>query len=79
VPVEVAAARLAAAGRRGADRLERLGPDFAAAVREGFVAQAAAEAGRWLVVDGTADAGTVTARIVDAVHERFGDPPAGRR
>jgi len=71
VPVEVAAARLAAAGR--------LGPDFAAAVREGFVAQAAAEAGRWLVVDGTADAGTVTARIVDAVHERFGDPPAGRR
>jgi dTMP kinase len=79
VPVEVAAARLAAAGRSGADRLERLGPDFAAAVREGFLAQATAEAGRWLVVDGTADAGTVTARIVDAVHERFGDPPAARR
>jgi dTMP kinase len=79
VPVEVAAARLAAAGRGGVDRLERLGPDFAAAVREGFLAQAAAEAGRWLVVDGTADAGTVTARIVDAVHERFGDPPAARR
>jgi dTMP kinase len=79
VPVEVAAARLAAAGRRGADRLERLGRDFAAAVRAGFLAQAAAEAGRWLVVDGTTDAGTLTARIVDAVHERFGDPPAAHR
>jgi len=79
VPVEVAAARLAAAGRHGADRLEQLGPDFAAAVRDGFLAQAAAEPDRWLVVDGTAEAGAVTARIVDDVHERFGRPPAGRR
>ncbi len=31
VDVEVAAARLAAGGRGGADRMERLGPDFAAA------------------------------------------------
>ena len=41
VGVDVAAARLAAAGRDGADRLERLGPDFAARVRQGFLAQAA--------------------------------------
>jgi len=79
VPVEVAAARLAAAGRRGADRLERLGPDFAAAVRDGFLAQAAAEPSRWLVVDGTADATGLSAHIVDVVHERFGDAPAARR
>jgi len=80
VPVAVAATRLAAAaGRRGADRLERLGPGFAAAVRDGFLAQAQAEPERWLVVDGTADAGALTARIVDVVHERFGAPPSPRR
>ena len=39
----------------GADRMERLGPEFAARVREGFAAQAAADAARWLVVDGTRD------------------------
>jgi dTMP kinase len=81
VPVGVAAERLAATGHRGAgaDRLERLGPDFAAAVRDGFLAQAEAEPDRWLVLDGTAEADALTARIVDAVHERFGEPPAGHR
>ena len=53
VSVDVAAARLAAQGRRGADRMERLGPDFAARVREGFLAQAAADPDHWIVVDGT--------------------------
>jgi dTMP kinase len=81
VPVEVAAARLARSGRRGGagDRLERLGPGFAARVREGFVAQAAAEPDRWLVVDGTAAVGELTAHIVGAVRARFGDPPASGR
>src|ERR1700722_20207745 len=37
VSVEVAARRLAAGGRGGSDRLERLGPAFAARVREGFL------------------------------------------
>lgn len=76
VPVEVASERLAAVGHRGAgaDRLERLGPGFAATVRDGFLAQAEAEPDRWLVVDGTAEAGAVTTRILDAVHDRFGDP-----
>ncbi len=36
VEVEVAAARLAAGGRDGADRMERLGPAFAARVRRGI-------------------------------------------
>lgn len=70
VPVEVAAAR-----RRGADRMERLGPEFAGRVRDGFAAQAAAEPGRWLVVDGTGDVDAITAHIVDAVRTRLGPEP----
>jgi len=70
VPVEVAAAR-----RRGADRMERLGPEFAARVREGFAAQAKTEPGRWLVVDGTRDVDAITAHIVDAVRTRLGPEP----
>jgi dTMP kinase len=70
VPVEVASSR-----RRGADRLERLGPEFAARVREGFAAQAAAEPGRWLVVDGTREIDAITAHIVEAVRTRLGPEP----
>jgi dTMP kinase len=79
VSVDVAASRLAAQGRRGADRMERLGPDFAARVREGFLAQAALNPARWLVVDGTLGAAALTAHIVASVRERLGDVPAGRR
>ena len=70
VPVEVAAAR-----RRGADRMERLGPEFAGRVREGFAAQAAADAARWLVVDGTREVDAITAHIVEAVRARLGPEP----
>jgi dTMP kinase len=70
VPVEVAAAR-----RRGADRMERLGPEFAARVRKGFAAQAAVDAARWLVVDGTRDVDAITAHIVEAVRARLGPEP----
>ena len=70
VPVEVAAAR-----RRGADRMERLGPDFAARVRAGYAAQAAADPRRWLTVDGTGAAEAITAHIVDAVRARLGPEP----
>ena len=69
VSVEVAGRRLAAGGRARADRLERLGPDFAARVREGFRAQAAAEPERWIVVDGEAAVGALTAHIVSSVRE----------
>ena len=79
VSVDVAAGRLAAAGRSGTDRIERLGPDFTARVREGFLAQAARDPDRWLVVDGTAEVAAVTAHIVASVRERLGDAPARRR
>jgi dTMP kinase len=79
VSVEVAARRLAAGGAGRADRLERLGPAFAARVREGFRAQAAAEPERWVVVDGEAEIGALTAHIVACVHERLGDAPAEAR
>ncbi|HWD56449.1 MAG TPA: dTMP kinase [Acidimicrobiales bacterium] len=81
VPVDVAAARLAAGTRRGrrADRMEQLGPDFAARVREGFLAQADADAARWLVVDGTGDSGAITAHIVQAVRTRLGTEPGPAR
>src|SRR5271157_5638346 len=79
VTVEVAAARLAAGGRGGADRMERLGPDFATRVRQGFLAQVTEDPVHWLVVDGSADVETVAAHIVASVRERFGDAPAPGR
>jgi dTMP kinase len=79
VDVEVAATRLSAEGRGGADRMEQLGPGFATRVRQGFLAQAAEDPAHWLVVDGSADAGTVAAHIVASVRERFGDAPVPGR
>jgi dTMP kinase len=81
VPVDVAAARLAHGARRGrrADRMERLGPEFAARVREGFLAQAAADEERWVVIDGTGEAAAITAHIVEAVRARLGPEPGPRR
>jgi dTMP kinase len=79
VTVEVAAARLAAGGRDRADRMERLGPGFAARVREGFLAQAAEDADRWIVVDGTLEVGALTAHIVASVRARLGEAGTGRR
>jgi dTMP kinase len=73
VEVEVAAARLSAAG--DGDRLERLGADFASRVREGFLTQAVADPEHWVVVDGTENAPALTAHIVAAVHDRLGHPP----
>jgi dTMP kinase len=73
VPVEVARARR---GQSAPDRLERLGSEFAQRVRDGFLALAAADGERWVVVDGTEDASTLTTRIVKVVHERLGDPGA---
>jgi dTMP kinase len=81
VPVAVAAARLAA-GSGGAarlDRMERLGPTFAARVREGFLAQAAADRDHWLVVDGELPVADLSARIVTAVRARLGGAPAASR
>jgi dTMP kinase len=71
VPVEVARARLATSQP---DRLERLGPDFAQRVRDGFLALAADDPEHWVEVDGTAPLGELTDRIVEVVRQRLGDP-----
>ena len=54
--------------------LERLGPEFAQRVRDGFLALAAGDGQHWVVVDGTAPVDELTARIVEVVRQRFGDP-----
>jgi len=74
VPVDLAQSRRAASKP---DRLERLGPAFADLVRQGFLALAAADPAHWVVVDGTIDRTALSARILDLVHERVGEP-AGR-
>jgi dTMP kinase len=79
VSVDVAASRLTGGGRGKADRMERLGTAFARRVRDGFLAQAAADPEHWIVVDGTLEVSAVTAHILASVRERFGDAPAGRR
>jgi dTMP kinase len=79
VPVAVAAARLATQGDGGVDRMERLGPRFAARVRAGFLAQAAADPAHWIIVDGETEVAALTAHIVASVRERLGDTPASAR
>ena len=49
--------------------------EFAARVREGFLAQARDDPARWLVVDGQEDARALTDRIVASVRSMLGDPP----
>ncbi len=71
VPVEVAQARLA---QSAPDRLERLGPEFARRVRDGFLALAAGDGHHWVVMDGTVPVEELTTRIVEMVRQRFGDP-----
>jgi dTMP kinase len=74
VRIEIAAARLAGSPG-GTDRMERLGGEFAARVREGFLAQAAEDPEHWVVVDGSRSVETITAHIVDVVHDRLGAAP----
>ena len=71
IPVEVAQRRLA---ETAPDRLERLGPEFAQRVREGFLAQATGDPDRWVVIDGATDVVSLTAHIVEVVRQRLGDP-----
>ena len=66
----VASARLA---RGPLDRLEREGIAFHAAVRAGFSSLAAADAGRWVVVDGGGTVEEVAAQVADAVAARLPD------
>jgi dTMP kinase len=68
VPVEVAHARL-----RGArDRLEREDRGFHRRVRASFLAQAAADPGRWAVIDAAAGPDDVWEKVGAVVAERLG-------
>ncbi|MEJ2667933.1 MAG: dTMP kinase [Deinococcales bacterium] len=60
------------AGRGIEDRLERAGLAFHRRVREGFLAQAAADAA-WLIIDATEDAEGIAERVWSAVEERCPD------
>lgn len=62
VPAEVAVARM----RRALDRMEAAGDDFHRRVAEGYRALAAADPGRWRVVDGSGTIEEVEARVVAA-------------
>lgn len=72
VPAAVADARLAAAG--SPDRLEAAGDAFHRSVAKGYRELAAADPGRWSVVDGTGTVEAVAARVQAAVGSRLGDP-----
>jgi dTMP kinase len=72
LPVEAGLAR--AMGRGDANRYERLGPEFHARVRACFLAQAAAEPGRFAVLAPAAPPEAVTAAALAACRDRFGLP-----
>lgn len=67
VPAEVADRRLG----DERDRMESEPSEFHAAVLDGFRAQAAAEPGRWVVVDGTGTVDEVAATVRRLVAERL--------
>jgi dTMP kinase len=70
VDVPTAMARLHARGAV-ADRYERLGAAFFQRVREGFLAVAAAEPMRCIIVGAGEDAMSVSARVTQAVEDRL--------
>jgi dTMP kinase len=69
LPVEAGMAR--AAARSGADRYERMGGAFHAAVRDGFLRIAAAEPARCVVIDAAQGADAVEASIRAIVGRRL--------
>lgn len=70
VPVAVGRSRHVGAP----DRLEGLGDDFHERVRAGYLAMAADDAERWVVIDGTAPVDAVAAAVLQAVTARLGRP-----
>lgn len=72
VSVDVATARLAAAG--APDRLEAAGAAFHQRVADGYLELAAADPQRWVTVDGTGPIDDVADRVSAVVAERPPDP-----
>ena len=71
VPPDVRAARLRARTGGGLDRLERAGDGFHERVEAGFLALAAADPDRWVVVGGEGDVDVVHERVWTAVADRL--------
>ena len=69
VPVEVGLER--SARRSAADRFERESIAFFRRVRDVYLARAAEHPERYVVIDASAEAETVTRRMVEAISERF--------
>ncbi len=64
--------------REPSDRFEGESDDFHERVRDGFLAEAAAEPERWVVIDGTRPAGEVAGAVLESVRGRLGlEAPAG--
>jgi dTMP kinase len=63
--------RAAVVGKGAPDRLESAGHDFAQRVRAAFLARAAVDPGRWLVVDAAAGLDRVQAQVRDGVAARL--------
>jgi dTMP kinase len=74
VPVAVARARRPAGDD---DRLESLDVAFHERVRAGYLALAASDPDRWVVIDGVAGAGEVAREVSAAVAARLGALPTG--
>ena len=71
LPVEQGLAR--AARRRGAeDRYEKMGSDFHEALRRGFLAIAAADTGRCVVIDASGDEAATWAQVATVMNQRLG-------
>jgi dTMP kinase len=70
LPVAQGLAR-AARRRGGEDRYEKMGSDFHAALRRGFLAIAAAEPGRCAVIDASGDEAATWAQIEATVNQRL--------
>jgi dTMP kinase len=67
VPVDVGMSRVG----KDRDRMERAGEQFHQRVRDGYLALAAAEPHRWLVVDGSLSIDAVEKAIVTELADRF--------
>lgn len=72
VPLDVGLARAQERDGDDANRYERMDQDFHQRIRDGFLDIAKREPERCVVIDATADADTVHARILDAVKRRLG-------